>query len=226
MSRVGRLLRTGYYTAGYGRRFPGHDRVERFVRDFEAREAKGDTPRERAAWDAQYARGEWDHLAGLGEQAYYAVIVGYGTFFAPGGSVLDVGCGEGVLHSRWLPHGYERYVGLDISEVAVRRLAQRVDERTEFRAADADTHTPDGKFDVIVFNESLYYLTDPLAALERYERALTPDGVVIVSMFLGSRRSRAILGAVRRERRVVDSTRTTQGATSWECLVLKTLQPA
>ncbi|ANZ34763.1 hypothetical protein BBK82_00380 [Lentzea guizhouensis] len=219
-------MRTGYYTVGYGRRFPGHARVERFVREFEAREAKGDTPKEQAAWDAQYAQGEWDHLTGLKELAHYAVIVGYGTFLRPGGSVLDVGCGEGVLQARWAPHGYERYLGLDISEVAVRKLAGRVDERTEFRAADADEHVPDGKFDVVVFNESLYYLNDPLAALGRYTEVLNPDGVVIVSMFQGSRRSRAILGAVRREHRVVDSTRTTQGATSWDCLVIRPSQPA
>lgn len=221
MSRLTRLLRTAYYTVGYGRSFPGHSRVERVVRDFEAREAKGDTPKEQAAWDAQYAQGEWDHLAGLSELAHYAVIVGYGTFLKPGGSVLDVGCGEGVLHTRWLPHGYSRYVGLDISEVAVQKLADRTDDRTEFLAADADTHTPDGRFDVIVFNESLYYLNDPMASLARYATALNPDGVIIVSMFQGSRRSRAIVGAVRREHHVVDSTRTTQGATSWDCVVIR-----
>lgn len=221
MSRLTRLLRAGYYTVGYGRRFPGHSRVERIIRDFETREAKGDTPKEQAAWDAQYAKGEWDHLAGLSELSHYAVIVGYGTFLKPGGSVLDVGCGEGVLHTRWLPHGYARYVGLDISEVAVQKLAHRTDDRTEFLAADAETHTPDGSYDVIVFNESLYYLNDPLAALARYASALTPDGVIIVSMFLGSRRSRAILGAVRRAHHVVDVTRTTQGATSWECLAIR-----
>jgi SAM-dependent methyltransferase len=208
-------------TIGYGRRFPLRSHVERVVRDFEAREAKGDVPKEQAAWDAQYAQGQWDYLTGLGEVAHYAVIIGYGTYLKPGGSVLDVGSGEGVLHTRWQLHGYSRYVGLDISEVAVKKLADRTDDRTEFVAADAENHTPDGQYDVIVFNESLYYFNDPLAALARYTTALAPDGVIIVSMFLNSRRSRAILGAVRREHDIVDTTRTTQGSTSWECVVIR-----
>lgn len=53
-----------------------------------------DAPKAQAAWDGQYARGEWDYLAGVAEISHYAVIVGYGTYLRPGGSVLDVGCGK------------------------------------------------------------------------------------------------------------------------------------
>lgn len=38
------------------------------------------------------------------------------------------------------------------------------------------------RFDVIIFNQSLYYLNDPPAVLRRYAGMLAPDGHVIISM--------------------------------------------
>ena len=41
---------------------------------------------------------------------------------------------------------------------------------------------PKSGFDVIVFNQSLYYLTDPAGILKKYRTLLTPGGRIIVSM--------------------------------------------
>ncbi|WP_166657912.1 class I SAM-dependent methyltransferase [Actinokineospora alba] len=219
--RLTRWLRAGYYIAGYGRKFPFRARVERIVREWESRAGQGDAPKAQAAWDGQYARGEWDYLAGVAEISHYAVIVGYGTYLKPGGSVLDVGCGEGVLQERYLPHGYSNYVGVDISAVAVEKLKDREDERTAFVQGDAESTVPEGKFDVIVFNESLYYFEDPLAVMTRYAEVLAPDGIFLVSMFQGSRRARSVLEHVLRHHTVLDETLTTQGTRSWRCAVVR-----
>lgn len=112
-------------------------------------------------------------------------------------------------------------MGVDISAVAVERLKDREDERTTFIQGDAERTVPEGKFDVIVFNESLYYFEDPQGVMTRYADALAPDGIFIVSMFLGSRRARSVLRDVRRQHQVLDQSTTTQGSRSWECDVLR-----
>jgi 2-polyprenyl-3-methyl-5-hydroxy-6-metoxy-1,4-benzoquinol methylase len=80
----------------------------------------------------------------------------YYTHYRPGGSLLDVGCGEGVLQRRLRALGYARYLGIDSSEEAIARAQTERDARTEFRCADAETYMPQDRFDVIVFNEVLY----------------------------------------------------------------------
>jgi 2-polyprenyl-3-methyl-5-hydroxy-6-metoxy-1,4-benzoquinol methylase len=42
---------------------------------------------------------------------------------------------------------------------------------------------PPHPFDIIVFNEILYYFPDPHEQLRRYQRYLAPQGLFIISMF-------------------------------------------
>lgn len=53
----------------------------------------------------------------------------------------------------------------------------------------------DERFDVIVFNESIYYLHDTLAGVQRYESMLAPDGVLLISMH-GKERNDALWTAL------------------------------
>jgi trans-aconitate methyltransferase len=62
------------------------------------------------------------------------------------------------------------------------RAVAPADARTSFVAADMRTFVPAEKFGAIVFNESLYYVDDPIGELRRYAGFLEPDGVFLVSM--------------------------------------------
>ena len=78
----------------------------------------------RAEWDRQYAAGEWDFLGGLAEMPRFSVIAGYCRTVAPSPSVLDIGCGTGLLHA-WLGKDSDRrYLGIDISEIAIRKARE------------------------------------------------------------------------------------------------------
>ena len=142
----------------------------------------------RARWEHEYGGDRWSYLAGLDEAAHYSVIVGYYALLQPGGSVLDVGCGEGILQGRLAPHLYRRYLGIDFAASAIERVAARRDPTTDFQVADATSFTTDQAFDVIIFNESLYYFRDPAAVVERYLEFLAGDGVAIVSMVIARNR--------------------------------------
>jgi 2-polyprenyl-3-methyl-5-hydroxy-6-metoxy-1,4-benzoquinol methylase len=164
-----------------------------------------------ARWEREYASGRWSYLGGIDELAHYSVIVGYYAFLKPGGSVLDVGCGEGILQARLSPHGYCRYLGIDFAAGAIDQMAARRDPATEFRVADAASFTTSEKFDVIIFNESLYYFRDPISIVERYLDFLASNGIIIVSMEVARNRV-AIWNATGTVLNAVDETTVFNGA--------------
>ena len=142
-------IRAAHYTFGL-RRLPFGEKLARAVHDWERQRCMGDSPKPKSAWDAQFSAGSWDYLGRLQESSHYAVTVGY-LALLKSWTVLDVGCGEGILYKRFRPFGYSRYVGMDISDVAVARLKGYSDEKTLFIQGDGDTYEPDGTFDAIVF---------------------------------------------------------------------------
>jgi 2-polyprenyl-3-methyl-5-hydroxy-6-metoxy-1,4-benzoquinol methylase len=135
--------------------------------------------------DRQYATGVWDYLRGLEELSRFSVIAGYCHYLKNQGSILEIGCGEGLLPERFDGAKYSRYVGVDISAEAVRRAAARENAKTSFITADAAVYVTAERFDVIVFNECLEYFSDPLSVVRRYEPFLREHGIFIVSMFVG-----------------------------------------
>lgn len=217
---VWRRLRAGYYAFGLAR-LPFGKALGRAVSKWETAQGFGDSPKEKSTWDAEYGDGRWNYLGQLHVNSHYWATIGYMQAFKAGGEYLDVGCGDGVLFERFRLLGYQRYVGIDISEVAIERLRHYNDNRTNFIQADGDVHEPAGHFDVIVLNESLYYLRDPIRSLERYALSLKPGGCIIVSTYTASRRSLAVLHDAKRAFELIDEVRTTQGAMSWLCTVLR-----
>jgi SAM-dependent methyltransferase len=189
-----RLAYAAYYRLLYGRRFPGSAALHRRIHAT----GRGDAPAERAAWERQYAAGTWTFMRELDELARYAVIAAYAHHLAPGGAVLDVGCGEGLLVDHLRPLGYRQYLGIDVAAAALAQGAARRDERTELVAADAECYVPPGRFEVVVFNESVYYFRDPVATLGRYEMALAEGGAFIVSTFRTPRADAIVRQLVRR----------------------------
>ena len=144
--------------------------------------------------EAEYARGTWDYLRGPEEVSRFSVVVGYCRYFNSQGSILEIGCGEGILQERLDGGRHRRYLGVDISAEAIARAARRQNSSTSFVVEDAQVFCPDEPFDVIVFNECLEYFADPLGLVRRYERFLAPGGIYIVSIFAGidTTRSRKI----------------------------------
>jgi 2-polyprenyl-3-methyl-5-hydroxy-6-metoxy-1,4-benzoquinol methylase len=143
----------------------------------------GPTGIDQATWDREYAAGEWAKLGKLDEMPRYALVAGYSRTIGSNASVLDVGCGEGHLANWLFQDGKRRYVGIDLSSVAIQQARARVSPEARFEVADATTFDPGDRFDIIVLNEVLYYMDQPEQVVERYEDFLNPGGVFIISMF-------------------------------------------
>jgi 2-polyprenyl-3-methyl-5-hydroxy-6-metoxy-1,4-benzoquinol methylase len=174
-------------------------------------------------WEAQYAGGKWDYLGDLSELARFSILAGYICHLKPGGAVLDAGCGQGDLLHRLPTPCYSRYVGIDVSSTAISTARMHQNERSAFFAVDCDEYAPTEQFDVIVFNEVLTCLRDPLATVERYARSLTSDGLLLVSMCTAARGSSTILWRLKGLYATVDEVRIThaQRKVSWVCTALQ-----
>jgi len=98
-------------------------------------------------------------------------------------SLLDVGCGEGVLTERWAEAlGGARVVGIDLEDAKLRaEWAARRRANLEFRAEEA-TQLPfaDGEFDVATAIEVLEHVPDPEATVA--EMARVAERWVLVSV--------------------------------------------
>jgi 2-polyprenyl-3-methyl-5-hydroxy-6-metoxy-1,4-benzoquinol methylase len=80
------------------------------------------------------------------------------------GSVLDVGCGEGVLTARWAERlGSGRIVGVDLDDPKLRaEWSRRGRPNLEFLAMSAgDLRFADGEFDLAAAIEVLEHVPDP-----------------------------------------------------------------
>ena len=211
-------LHAGYYRFLFGRKIPFVTAFDQWLYD---RERRGCFAYTRDLWETQYRTGNWRYLEKADELGRYMTLAGYLAHFKPNGAVLDVGCGAGLLFERYQPYGYSKYVGLDLSEAALTKLVPFQDQRTVFVQADAECYQPTESYDVIVFNEILYYLDHPLGAVARYAQSLKPQGLLIVSTYVNDAWAMAILHRLKASYAVVDETRIKNGTKSWLCTVLQ-----
>jgi 2-polyprenyl-3-methyl-5-hydroxy-6-metoxy-1,4-benzoquinol methylase len=176
------------------------------------------SPPSAATWNAQYDSGRWAYLGELRERARFCVLTGYMTHFKPGGSILDIGCGAGVLYEHMQPLGYARYVGVDLSSSAIAQIRSH-DERSRFFAADGEHYVPEGSFDIAVFNEVLYFFQDARSAVQRYARCLSTGGVILVSTCTAFEGGIDMLDGLKGAFQVLDETRVTHGSNPWSWLI-------
>lgn len=136
-------------------------------------------------WDAAYGGGQLEYFAGLSDRGRYSVLVGYLDALAPLGSVLDVGCGPGVLFARCRHLSFDRWSGFDLSPAAVAAASSLADARARFFAEDmlASEATWNGeRYDCIVVNEVLNMCEDPAKLLALIKGALVgPESHVVIS---------------------------------------------
>jgi len=133
--------------------------------------------------DKEYKEGLWGYLANQEELPRFSIVVGYCHFFKTFPSILEIGCGEGHLAHRLCPTKFKEYVGVDISEEAIKTAKKNAENNCSFFCEDAWDFIPKQKFDIIIFNECLIYIDKPKDLFNYYASYLENDGIFISSVF-------------------------------------------
>ncbi len=133
-------------------------------------------------FNLQYTNRKWDGLATLAELGRYSLIVGFARYFSANGHILDLGCGEGILQEKFSRSDYSHYTGVDFSDVAIENVNRKGRPDSTYLVGDLNKLVINGMFDVIIYNESLNYLSNPKDAVTTLFPNLTPGGVFIVSL--------------------------------------------
>jgi 2-polyprenyl-3-methyl-5-hydroxy-6-metoxy-1,4-benzoquinol methylase len=102
---------------------------------------------------------------------------------------FEVGCSIGVL-TRQLAASCDSLLAVDVAEAAVRQAEERCEDQpwVDFATMTVPAAWPDGKFDLILFSEVLYYLgVDGIhEAARRTLDSLAPEGVVLLVNWHGA----------------------------------------
>jgi SAM-dependent methyltransferase len=132
-----------------------------------------------AGWPAKYAAG--GRLAGRLAPLARAV----GDLVAPGGEVLDLGCGSGELARRLGSDGYQ-VTGCDIAPEMLRQAeaadVERVVRWIQLEPCWRVLPFPASGLDAVVTASVLEYLPDSGAVLAECARVLRPGGVLVCTV--------------------------------------------
>jgi SAM-dependent methyltransferase len=139
---------------------------------------------------------------------HYWMIAGYCGLKFQQPSVLDVGCGRGLLEEKLRAVSYSSYTGMDISMPALKKARQRIQPSCQLICADLLNPPIRKHFNVVIFNESLIPGMPIIDILRQYFGLLTADGRIIISLFNGRNRvaTRPIWKEIGRSFQVEDAT--------------------
>lgn len=124
----------------------------------------------------------------------------------PGGRVLDVGCGTGLM-CRALSDRGMAVTGIDGSEAMVALARESVPSGTFYveplPLAGVTVQGLDGKFDVVIASSVIEYLADDRSFMEQIYSFLVPGGTALVSFPNGRSLYRPVEGWVRARTRTL-----------------------
>lgn len=94
------------------------------------------------------------------------------------GRLLDIGCGSGLLTSKFVPH-FSETIGIDISSEMI-EIAKKQYLKTKFMVMDGNTlEFPDEYFDMVVSQHTFHHLQREKAVNE-VKRVLKKNGVAVI----------------------------------------------
>ena len=143
---------------------------------------------ERAYFDRLYAADPdpWRFASSDYERDKYAASLAalpYPSYHA----ALEIGCSIGVF-TELLAARCRTLLGIDVSDAALAVARQRcLQTGVTFENRRIPEQWPDGRFDLIVFSEVLYYLdaSDLATAASCAKAALMPGGTILLVHYLG-----------------------------------------
>lgn len=135
-------------------------------------------------WNYKYKKGTWDYM-GKESLRYLAIVSQIRETHFDKPKILDLGCGYGALNDYLNKEDYSAFSGVDFSSHAIKRATDSNYSNADFMVADIHQFVPQGSFDIIIFNEVLYYLENQMEIVSRFSTYLNPKGYFIFSFYGG-----------------------------------------
>jgi trans-aconitate methyltransferase len=131
------------------------------------------------SFDEKYRSGQWNFV-----EDPHSELVTLIEERAANGHILILGCGMASITTSLNPARYKSIVGIDLSPVAIGKARQYANEKIRFEVGNMLTYTPDKKFGIMLFSESLYYVAGRkrVPLLKRLRDYLAPGGYIIVTI--------------------------------------------
>jgi trans-aconitate methyltransferase len=133
----------------------------------------------RLAFEEKMKQGVWDYTT-ADKTAELLESIGK---YAHNGNILCLGCGSGSLVEALSRDSFKTFIGVDLSRDAIEKAKRLENDKIIFHLGDIYSFECNEKFNIIVFEESIYYIPPfkRLKMLKRYQKYLTDDGVFIVT---------------------------------------------
>lgn len=135
-------------------------------------------------WNYKYKKGKWDYM-GKENLRYQAIVNQIRETKLNQPKILDLGCGYGALNDYLSADDYSRFLGVDFSSNAIQRANNANYPNATFQVEDIHQFFPNETFDIIIFNEVLYYLEDQMEIVNRFSTYFNAKGFFIFSFYGG-----------------------------------------
>jgi ubiquinone/menaquinone biosynthesis C-methylase UbiE len=145
---------------------------------------------QRTFYNAAYARGGApvnSRLAKFVERHELHRVDAVISLLPRGGTLLDVGCGDGTLLLKSAPN-FKRLIGMEVADVQVSLARRQIDaagaKNIDLVHANIDFGLPlkDAQFDVVTVIAVLGLIFDPIAAISELRRVLKPGGCLAIEV--------------------------------------------
>ena|SRR3989344_4870549 len=95
-------------------------------------------------------------------------------------TVLDVGCGTGLMAFEVARRGAKKVVGIDYSKDGIEVAKQTYRHKNvEYRCEDVKNHR--GRYDIVISLGTLEHIDKPISTLKRMKKMLNPRGVLVLT---------------------------------------------
>ncbi|PIT89106.1 MAG: hypothetical protein COU27_02065 [Candidatus Levybacteria bacterium CG10_big_fil_rev_8_21_14_0_10_36_7] len=169
-------------------------------------------------WDKQYKRGAWDSLIKTEYPNSVKIAQILISQVKPGEQILDYGCGNGGLVKDLNGHLKENYLGVDISQEAIKQARENHPGYQFLEVSELKKH-PQKKIDHLVLCEVLYYV-DYKKFLAEIQLRLKPNAQVIVSLYRAWR-STLIIQYLKKIMIFKETNKIKDPRTTWKVIIAK-----
>ena len=126
--------------------------------------------------------GKWDESGCSGENRVQGAVLSL-VDLKPGDSVLDLGCGTGVMIPFYLAAQAGKVVAVDVSEKMVERAREKFgnEPSVELRASDALSLDESERFNAVVIYNAYPHFFEKAALVEKVYRLVKTEGRFVVA---------------------------------------------